>query len=71
MLGRIKKLAVQWRTRNLTLACPYCKSPSSRLTFERARFMLGEQTLTCEQCGRDSFVTLWRFEGTSSTRGND
>jgi transposase-like protein len=64
-MGWIRDLTVQLRARNLTLVCPNCKGTPSRLSFERARFMRGEQTLTCEQCSKDSFITLWRFEGAS------
>jgi hypothetical protein len=59
----LRDLFVRWRARNLTLACPNCKTLPSRPSFGRARFTLGEQTLTCEQCGMDNFATLWRFEG--------
>jgi hypothetical protein len=27
--------------------------------------MLGDEKLPCEQCGRTSVVTFWRFEGLS------
>lgn len=28
--------------------------------------MLGDENLTCEECGETSVVTFWRFEGLSS-----
>jgi hypothetical protein len=65
IVGWIQDLFVQWRARKLILVCPHCKRTPSRLTFEHARFMVGEHVLTCEQCGKSSYVTLWRFEGAS------
>lgn len=65
IVGWIQDLFVQWRVRKLTLVCPHCKTTLSRLTFERACLMPGERVLTCEECGKDYYVTLWRFEGAS------
>ncbi|OKO84955.1 hypothetical protein AC630_07275 [Bradyrhizobium sp. AS23.2] len=56
---------MRWSARNFSLACPHCRHPASSLTFRRARFMLGDEKLVCEQCGETSVVTFWRFEGLS------
>jgi hypothetical protein len=31
--------------------------------YKRGRFMLGDESLVCEECGGTSVVTFWRFEG--------
>ena len=61
----IRTLVQRWRSRNLTLACPNCRSAVSSQAFGSARYMLGDEKLTCEHCDKTSSVTLWRFEGLS------
>lgn len=61
----LRHLVLRWGARNFSLACPHCRHPASSLTFRRARFMLGEEELVCEECGEASVVTFWRFEGLS------
>lgn len=56
---------LRWGARNFELACPHCRMPVSDVAFKRGRYMLGDQELSCEQCGETNRVTLWRFEGLS------
>ena len=65
----LRHLTVRWGARNLSLVCPHCRRPASSLAFKRGRFMLGDENLVCEQCGKTSLVTLWRFEGLSGQSG--
>jgi hypothetical protein len=53
-------LVIRWRMRNFLLVCPSCKNATSA---NRARYMLGEERLTCDRCGATDSVTFWRFEG--------
>ncbi|WP_314960459.1 hypothetical protein [Bradyrhizobium cosmicum] len=62
----LKHLVLRWGARNFSLVCPRCRHPASSTTFRRGRFMLGDEKLSCEECGEDSVVTFWRFEGFSS-----
>ena len=61
----IQALVQRWRARNLMLACPSCREALPSEAFRRARYMLGDEKLTCERCGEANSVTLWRFEGFS------
>ena len=61
----LRHLVVRWGARNFSLVCPHCRRPASSLAFKRGRFMLGDENLVCEQCGKTSVVTFWRFEGLS------
>ena len=61
----IRFLIQRWRARNLTLVCPNCRKAASSKSFRRARYMLGDEKLTCEHCDVTSSVTLWRFQGLS------
>jgi len=61
----IQTLVQRWRSRNLTLVCPNCRKATSLEAFRRARYRLGDDELTCEQCDKASNVTLWRFAGLS------
>jgi hypothetical protein len=56
---------LRWGARNCPLACPHCRRPASPFEFRRARYMLGDERLICDQCGETSVVTFWRFEGLS------
>lgn len=53
-------LLMRWRMRNFLLICPSCKNVVSAI---RARYMLGQESLTCVHCGATDSVTFWRFEG--------
>jgi hypothetical protein len=44
---------------------PALQNDAIAATLERACLMPGERVLTCEECGKDYYVTLWRFEGAS------
>jgi hypothetical protein len=61
----LRHLVLRWSARHFSLVCPHCRRPASPPTFKRGRFMLGDQKLSCEQCGETSVVTFWRFEGLS------
>ncbi|MGO4508927.1 hypothetical protein AB4Z51_18095 [Bradyrhizobium sp. 2TAF36] len=62
----LRHLVLRWGARNFSLTCPHCRHPASSSSFKRARFMLGDEKLVCEECGETSVVTFWRFEGLSS-----
>jgi len=68
-LDWIQALVQRWRARNLMLACPSCREALPSEAFRRARYMLGDEKLTCERCGEANSVTLWRFEGFSEVKG--
>lgn len=59
------KLLERWKSRNMKLARPACDHWASDDAFRRGRFMLGEETLTCERspCARTNPLTLWRAAG--------
>ncbi|MBR0862742.1 hypothetical protein JQ614_11910 [Bradyrhizobium diazoefficiens] len=61
----LRRLALRWGVRKFSLVCPHCRHPASSPIFRRGRFMLGDETLVCEECGEASLVTFWRFEGLS------
>ncbi|UGX96826.1 hypothetical protein G6321_00017475 [Bradyrhizobium barranii subsp. barranii] len=65
----LRHLVLRWGARNFSLTCPHCRHPASSSSFKRARFMLGDEKLVCEECGETSVVTFWRFEGLSSRPG--
>jgi hypothetical protein len=64
-VGWWRDLMLRWGARKFELVCPHCRTPASDFAFKRGRYMLGDQELSCEQCGQTSRVTLWRFEGLS------
>lgn len=67
----LRNLALRWLERNSKLTCPHCKRAASPETFKCGRYLLAQETLTCEQCNETSAVAFWRYHGIFPATNSD
>ncbi len=63
----------RWKWRNSPLACPQCDHDASETTFRRGRYMLQDETLTCDRpdCRAANLVRSWRARGRTNKDRED